>query len=247
MRHAEPLLAGRVVEQSSRFTVLVDLAGSDGAAAGRVATHLANTGNLRAILRPGAAVRVTAVESHRRALRYSMVLAQQWGRWVAVDASLANRLVAEALAERRLAGFRGWHVLKREPRLGQGRLDLLLRRGRRRLWLEVKCTTLVRGGIARFPDPATARGVRHLEALRERVSAGDEAAICFVAQRADARAFRTLPTVAPAFSAALARARAAGVRCHAYRCHVTLQGATLWEAIPVLDGAAAPGARGARP
>lgn len=231
MLHAQPLLPARVVEQRNRFTVEVSLEGGGGP----VAAHLANTGNLRSILPPGAEVRVTPARTAGRKLPYTLVLARQWGRWVAVDASLSASLVAEAIEDGRLPGFRGWRLERREPAVEDGRLDLLLRRGQRRLWMEVKCTTLVRNGVARFPDPATARGVRHLRTLTALARDGEASAICFVAQRSDARAFKPLDSVDPALTAALAGARAAGVRCHAYRCRVTHRGVWLWEEIPVLD------------
>jgi sugar fermentation stimulation protein A len=122
-------------------------------------------------------------------------------------------------------------------------LDLLLRPRRRatsqgvgegRLWMEVKCTTLVCNGVARFPNPATARGTRHLRTLIDLVETGEEAAICFVAQRGDARAFRLLEEVDSLFAATLIDARAADVRVHAYRCRVTQRGVTLHEEIQIL-------------
>jgi len=106
-----------------------------------------------------------------------------------------------------LDAFRGWEVAATEPAVEGGRLDALLRRGRERRWVETKCTTLVRNGLARFPDPATARGRRHLETLAGLAGAGDGAAVVFVAQLGDARAFRTLDDLDPAFTAALDRAR----------------------------------------
>lgn len=228
-----PLLRARAVDQPNRFTVRVRLEDAPGWPV--VAAYLANTGNLRSILRPGAEVRVVAAVGSGRKLPYTLVLARQWGRWVAVDANLAPALVAEALVAGALPGFRGWRLERREPPHGGGRLDLLLRRGGDRLWMEVKCTTLVVNGVARFPDPATARGARHLRALTEIARAGEAAAICFVAQRPDARAFRTLDAVDPAFSSALREARAAGVRCRAYRCAVGQRRLRLAGLIPILD------------
>jgi sugar fermentation stimulation protein A len=243
MLHRQPLLPARVVDQPNRFTVRVQL---DGASSNEpVGAYLANTGNLRSILVPGAELRVTPAPRPGGKLPYHLVLARQWNRWVAVDANLSAHLFAEAIDERRLPGFRGWRLDRREPPVDGGRLDLLLspRRGAasqakqsdHRRYVEVKCTTLVRNGVARFPNPATARGTRHLHTLIDLVREGHEAAICFVAQRSDARAFQTLPDVDPDFAATLAEARAAGVLCHAYRARVTQTAVWLHEQIPILD------------
>jgi sugar fermentation stimulation protein A len=238
MHHAQPLIPARVVDQPNRFTVRVALDAhspdSAGPAAGTVGAYLANTGNLASILRPGIVVRVTPAVTAGRKLPYTLVLARQWGRWVAVDANLSASLAAEAIEARALPGFRAWRLVRREPPIDGGRLDLLLQRGERRLWMEVKCTTLVRNGVARFPNPATARGARHVRALTALARSGEDAAICFVAQRSDARAFRTLEDVDPDFVAALEQARAAGVRCHAYRARVSQRAVTLLDEIPVL-------------
>ncbi len=242
MLHRQPLLAARVVDQPNRFTVRVTL--EDGPA-GSVGAYLGNTGNLRSILVPGAEVRVTPAPNPGGKLPVHVVLARQWGRWVAVDANISAHVVAEALEGRRLPGFRGWRLDRREPPIDGGRLDLLLSRGAasrngsrgaRRLWMEVKCTTLARNGEVRFPDPATARGTRHLRTLIHLVRSGDEAAICFVGQRGDAKAFRPLADIDPLFVETLAEARAAGVRAHAYRCRVTQRGVWLHEEVPLLDG-----------
>ncbi|MCC6236024.1 MAG: DNA/RNA nuclease SfsA [Dehalococcoidia bacterium] len=155
------LLPARVVDQPSRFTVCVEP--TQGRSNLPVPAYLSNTGNLRQLLRPGAHVLITPARQAGRTLPFEIVLARQWGRWVAVDAMLSSRLLAEAIDAGTLAAFAGWRVERREPVLAGGRLDLLLRRGDRRLWLEAKCTTLLRNGVARFPLPATERGRRHLE------------------------------------------------------------------------------------
>lgn len=234
MLFPQPLLPGRVVERVNRFTLQVTLDAGDTSAL-PLGAHVANTGNLRSILQPGTPVMVTPAPFPRGKLPYRLVLARQWGRWVAVNSGLASRLLAEAIGEDRLASFRGWRVERSEPAVEDGRLDLLLVRNGRRLWVETKCTTLVRNGVARFPDPATERGRRHLERLISLVRAGEEAALCFVVQRADAHAYRTLDGIDPAFTATLQRARAAGVRCHAYRCFVSRRRTWILDEIPILD------------
>lgn len=160
MLHRQPLIAARVVDQPNRFTVRVLLEGDSGRPIG---AYLANTGNLRSILRPGAEVRVTPAPRPGTKLLYHLVLARQWGRWVAVDANTSAHVVAEAIEQRRLPGFRGWRLERREPPVDGGRLDLLLRPrrgvasrgvGEGRLWVEVKCTTMVRNAPAsRTPPP----------------------------------------------------------------------------------------------
>jgi len=232
MLHRQPLLAARVVDQPNRFTVRVRI--EDGPAR-PVGAYLGNTGNLRSILVPGAEVRVIPAPNPGGKLPYHLVLARQWGRWVALDANVSAHVIAEAIEGRRMPRFRGWRLERREPPVDGGRLDLLLRRGERRLWMEVKCTTLARNGELRFPDPATARGTRHLRTLIDLVKSGEQAAICFVGQRGDARAFRPLADIDSLFVETLAEARSVGVRAYAFRCRVTQRGVWVHEEIPLLD------------
>ena len=104
----------------------------------------------------------------------------------------------------------------------------------RSCYLETKSVTLVENGIALFPDAPTIRGVKHLRSLSHAVAAGHAAAVIFVIQRADARAFAPHDTADPLLGAALRSAVAAGVTAHAYRCQVSETAITLANPIPLL-------------
>ena len=80
--------------------------------------------------------------------------------------------------------------------------------------------TLVRDGVACFPDAPTERGRRHVDELAGLARQGVCAAVVFVVQRADAGAFRPNDETDPEFGQALRAARDAGVQVLAYRCRV---------------------------
>jgi sugar fermentation stimulation protein A len=143
------------------------------------------------------------------------------GGLVSVDARLPTPLLQEALGQGGAAGLEGYRVKKREPTLGKGRFDLLLEKGEKLLIAETKSVTLVNKGVALLPDAPTRRGVRHLEEGTRSVVSGLAAAIVFVVQREDARAFTPNVTADPAFASALRTAAEAGVRILAYRCIVS--------------------------
>ena len=81
--------------------------------------------------------------------------------------------------------------------------------------------TLVRGGVALFPDAPTLRGRRHVEELHRAVAEGERAAIIFVVQREDAETFTPNDEADPAFGGALRRAVEEGVEVYAYACRVS--------------------------
>ncbi len=87
-------------------------------------------------------------------------------------------------------------------------------------YVEVKSVTLKRGETAEFPDAVTARGTRHLRELIAMRQAGSRAVMLFLAQRGDCRRLTIAGDIDPAYDAALAQARQAGVEMLAYFCDV---------------------------
>jgi len=97
----------------------------------------------------------------------------------------------------------------------------------------VKSTTLVRGGVAFFPDAVTTRGLKHLHTLTRMVEAGDEALQVFFVQRSDCRVFRPADDIDPSYGQGLRRAVRAGVRVLALRCRVETRGITIRDTLRV--------------
>jgi sugar fermentation stimulation protein A len=214
------------VRRDNRFRATVALGGVP------AALHVPNSGRLGELLVPGAAVwYVPATGETARKTTGDLVLVERDGTRVAVDARLPNHLVAEALAEERLAPLAGYTSYRREVASGHSRLDLLLEGPPGRCWLEVKSVTLVEEEVARFPDAPTVRGVRHLEELAARRAAGDRAVVVFVVQRGDAVAFGPHASADPAFGEALRRVHAAGVEVLVWRCGVSLLGSSITDRI----------------
>jgi sugar fermentation stimulation protein A len=227
-----PLQAAYFVDRPNRFAARVRLLSPDGPL---VLAHLADPGRLRELLLPGAAVRVRPAGGPGRTTAWSVVLVESPdGEPVPVDTSLAGRLVREALRLEALDELAGWRLDRAEVRIGASRIDYLLADAAgRHLALEVKAVSLLRDGVAYFPDAVTARGRRHLLELAGRADAGEAAAVLFVVQRAGARAVRAAADIDPAFAFALASARAAGVRLLAREALVAGGELRLGAAVPV--------------
>ena len=103
----------------------------------------------------------------------------------------------------------------------------------RRGFVEVKGCTLEDGGLARFPDAPTLRGVKHLRELIACRGAGYEAAVCFVIQMAGMTAFSPNDATHPEFGAALREAARAGVRVLAVGCAVAPDRLSITGPVPV--------------
>ena len=228
-----PLVEARFVHRPNRFVVHAEVDGRE------VVTHLADPGRLEELLVPGRrmGLRPEAPSPSRKTGWTSLLVESPDGAgWVSLNTTMPNRLILKALQAGVLEEFAGWSYAAREVRYGGSRLDFLLERDGRRLYIEAKSVTLVEDGVALFPDAVTARGARHVRELMDAVAEGHEAAVLFVLQRPDAQRIVAARSIDPVFSDTLAQAEAAGVRVLGRRCSVDWEGITLREAVPAGAG-----------
>jgi len=222
---ASHLEEGRFLERMNRFAALVRLGGAE------VVAHVPNSGRMGELLRRGATVLV-ARRGPGRATCCDLVMVQEGTRLVSLDARLPPGLVAEAMLEGRLPELGRFDRVRREVRVGQSRLDLAAEGDSGTIFVETKSVTLVRDGLALFPDAPTSRGARHLLELRRLAEDGHGAAVVFVVQRGDGERFR--PNVeADSTFAALLREVAGAVLVLAYGCRVTRGEVAIDRRVPV--------------
>ncbi len=214
------LIRARWVRRYKRFLIDVELE------SGQVITaHCPDPGRMTTAGEPGCEVRLSFHDDPRRKLSHTLELVRVDETWVLVNNIWANRIVARALEDERIAELQGYSSSRREVRVAdRSRLDFLLERGQERCWVEVKSVTLVRDGVASFPDAVTKRGARHLDVLSELARAGDRAVSLFVLQRDDAKIFEPADDVDPAYGEALRRAEAAGVEVLVYELSIGPRG-----------------------
>ena len=98
--------------------------------------------------------------------------------------------------------------------------------------VEIKNCTMVRDGIARFPDAVTTRGLKHLHELTAQLSAHNRSVMVYFIQRMDAEAFRPADDIDPAYGKALRQAVAQGVEVLVYDVHIDLQEIRLNRRLP---------------
>lgn len=222
------MIIGKFVERRNRFIALVEIDGE------QVAAHVANSGRLRELLKPGNEVFLVRKKGLHRTTGYDLALVSAGNYLVSVDARVPNQVVSEAIDRGLLEEFHGFRVKKKEVSYGASRLDLLLEdSGQNRFYVEVKSVTLVRAGTALFPDAPTERGGRHISELVRAVNEGYRAAAVFLVQREDAREFSPNDATDPAFGAGLRTAAAAGVELYSYICRVTTEGIEIIRSVPV--------------
>ncbi|MFN8614906.1 MAG: DNA/RNA nuclease SfsA [Vampirovibrionales bacterium] len=232
-----PLLPARFVARPNRF---IGVFCWDDDPTTTFQAHIADPGRLQELLLPNARVWVVdhGPNTHRK-LRYTMPLVESpEGQVVSIFSRLPNAVFIQALKSGLLEFFRGYTLVKTEPRDPHSthRFDALLRSPRHHnpVWVEVKGASLVENALALFPDAVTTRGTRQLKALTTLAQQGHEAWVVFIVQRPDATAFAPHEQRDPDFARALHQAHQQGVRV--LPIAITLQpgrGVQLQKVLPV--------------
>ena len=136
---------------------------------------------------------------------------------VNMDSMAPNRAAAEWLAA---GGLGALEHLRPEVTVGDSRFDFCAEQAGRPVAVEVKGCTLEEGGVARFPDAPTLRGLNHVNGLAALARQGWRCAVLIVIQMKGVSVFRPNWQTQPAFGEALIMAREAGVEIHALDCEV---------------------------
>ena len=228
MRFSTPLLPAVLIRRYKRF--LADIRFPDGTEA---TAHIANPGAMTGLAEPGTHIWVERNDDPKRKQRYSWQLVDhRTGHFTCVDTSLANRVVAEALAAGRIPELSGYDHHRPEVRYGErSRVDFLLSgEGQRDCYLEVKSVTLSRvSSLAQFPDAVTARGARHLHDLAQEVRSGHRSVLLFLIMRTDITHVGIATDIDPAYGEAFEAATRAGLEAIAYDCVIGPEGLTFGE------------------
>lgn len=219
------ILRAAFIDRPNRFIAHVLVEGQD-----RVC-HVKNTGRCKELLLPGAQVLVQRVNRPGRKTDLDLIGVWKGKRLINMDAAAPNQVFGEWV---RSGGFLpGLTLVRPEVAHGDSRFDFYLEAGARRAFIEVKGVTLEEGGVARFPDAPTQRGVKHLNGLAACVAQGYEAWAVFVVQMEGVDYFEPNWRTHPAFGQALQAAQAAGVKVLALDCRVGEDSLSIRQRVPV--------------
>ena len=232
MRFQTPLVPARLIRRYKRF--LADCVLEDGC---KVTAHCANPGSMMGLAEPGMRVWLEPNDDPKKKLRFGWRLVDhESGQFTGVDTGLPNRMLRAALEAGEVAGLNGYQAVRPEVKYGAGsRVDFLLTApGRRDAYVEVKSVTLSRQPrLAEFPDARTARGTKHLDELAAMARQGHRAVMLYLIQRTDCDRFTLARDIDPAYAAAYADARKAGVETLCFDCRITPDAVSLGAPIRV--------------
>jgi sugar fermentation stimulation protein A len=212
-----PLVTGTLVKRYKRF--LADVRLDDGRL---ITAHTPNTGSMLDCSAPLSKVFLSRSDSPTRRYPFTWEMIEMPDSLVGVNTSVPNKLFWEAARLGALPGVPPPALLEREVRAGRSRLDLkITAEDGTEVWAEAKNCTLVREGLALFPDAVSARGARHMEELSALVGPGRRALLLVLVQSAGARAFSPADSIDPAWGRALRAALSSGVEIMVREAHLS--------------------------
>ena len=244
MKFSGPLVQGTLIRRYKRFLVDVELDSGE-----LITAHTSNTGSMLGCQDPGNRVWLSRSDNPKRKYQHSWEIVQvntpQGFVPVGINTLLSNKLVHEAISSGAVEELQGYETIRTEVKYGNenSRIDLLLEpfteeQGSMRLpqspcYVEVKNVTLVKDGIAYFPDAVSKRGAKHLRELIEMVRNGARGVIFFCVQRGDATQVKPADHIDPEYGQWLRRAIGEGVEALAYEANVTPEEISLFKRLPV--------------
>jgi len=226
MEFEQVLQPGFLVKRYKRFLADVRLADDT-----VITVHCPNSGSMLGCNEPGSPVLFSRSANAKRKYPHTLEMIQVKGVWVGINTSLTNKLVREAIEQDRIRQLGQVEGVRSEVKVSEhSRLDLMVNKSGREIYIEVKNCTLAADGVAMFPDAVTTRGAKHLAELLELKKAGHGAVIFFCVQRTDANSFAPATHIDPFYASMLKKVCDQGVEILAYQWRVQPTGIELlWE------------------
>ena len=217
--------------RANRFIVEAELDGEI------VRAHLPNTGRCKELLVDGATVYLKPSDNPNRKTKYSLYMVENNGALVAMFSQQANKIVFDAIKSNKIKELSGYSILESEKTIGNSRIDIYLANEDSsnecssdsdsikiidETYVEVKSVTLIKDGVAQFPDAPTERGRKHLEELISLKKEGIRAVVFFLIEHPNGNSFRPNWENDPKFSQTLKKAYSEGVEILVYKTENSL-------------------------
>lgn len=197
--------------------------------------HVPNTGRCREILVPGCKVLLREENGANRKTRFTLIAAYKGKRLINIDSQAPNKIVEEALKNKKIDKLCKYKNISKEKVFGKSRFDFkLFDDDENEYYLEVKGVTLESDGHSKFPDAPTERGKKHVMELIEVKKTGRGAGIIFLIQMDEIKTFTPNDDTDKDFGDALRIANENGVDIFAYSCKVDRESITLDKPVEII-------------
>ncbi len=175
--------------------------------------HVHDPGRLKELLYPGNRIKLKKAKNTERKTKWDVISADADSEDVLVNSMYHRYISQEILKKPNLNPLGELDSIKAEVKYGNSRIDYLVEKSGKKIWIEVKGVSLSENGVAMFPDAPTTRGQRHLKELMEIRNKGDRAAVYFLILRTS-KTFRPRGETDPKFAELFYEAMDSGVEVY---------------------------------
>ena len=223
MEFTKSLVKGKLIKRYKRFFTDIKLGKEI------VTAHCPNTGSMMGLLKKGSRAWLTKSNDPKRKLKYTLQIIQDRNSKVGINTHLTNKIVFDALNERKIQSFKNLDMIKQEVKFGENtRFDFLIVEGTRKSFVEVKNVTLSRKkGVAEFPDAITSRGLKHIKELLKAEKKGFDIYFIYVIQREDCIKFELASDIDPEYCELLNKSVKKNLNVLCYDCKFSSKGIKL--------------------
>ena len=222
------LVPAKLIKRYKRF--LADVVLTDGST---MTVYCPNTGSMRSCSTPGSRVLISNSKNTKRKYLYTLEMIDVGTGWIGINTSLTNSIVADAIGQGIIEELQDVDAIHREVKTSaHTRLDLMVEKNNRKVFIEIKNCSLVEGRIAMFPDAVTARGTKHLLELAELVRQGNEGMIFYLVQRMDADLFKPAAHIDALYAETLQKVHRQGVKIAVYQAKADESGIEVTRKLP---------------
>jgi len=223
------IFTAEFISRPNRFQAYVKLGGQE------LMVHVPNTGRCREILIPGITVLLREELNPTRKTLYDLIAGYKDNKLINIDSQIPNKVVEEALKDRKIESLAKYNIIQREKSFGNSRFDFKLSNDMgEEYYLEVKGVTLELEGKSTFPDAPTERGRKHLLELIEAKKLGFGAGVLFLIQMNGISVFSPNDEMDEEFGEALRLAFKNDVDIFAYECEVGEESITLSKSVKIV-------------
>ncbi|AAL81322.1 DNA/RNA nuclease SfsA [Pyrococcus furiosus DSM 3638] len=187
---------------------------------------ITNTGRLNEFMIPGRIGYCTPKAGGKT--RYILLGFEDHGKIAIIDTRLQGKAFEKIIEKELLPELEGCRIIKREPRVGESRLDYLLECSKGEIFVETKSAVLREGEYAMYPDCPSVRGQRHIKELIKLARDGKRAMIVFIGALPNVSKFKPYKKGDPKIAELLKEALEAGVEIRALGLHMELSGEIIY-------------------
>lgn len=234
MKFSSPLKTATLIKRYKRF--LVDLQHGD---LPIFTVHCANTGKMTGCAEAGFSAYYSTSDNPKRKYPHSLELTQnQFNHLICVNTAAANKIVAEALANKQITELANYPSIQAEVKYGNenSRIDFLLSNNQQQCFVEVKSVTLLsqdnpHSGQGYFPDAQTLRGQKHVRELIQMKEQGHRAVLFFAVLHQGITQVSAAKHIDAKYAELVNEAMSKGVEVLAYKAAISANDITLAEQI----------------